>query len=621
MGARGAERIESRSTSGAGLAAGRFTWETTETSPGPILLDDGVRIVVADASLYYVETLVAAIRAATPDRPIEIGGSSASHLILAAYRAWGAECARHLEGDYAFALWDRSTETLVCARDFVGGRPLFYGRAGDALVVASLASVVARRTPHGGALDVPAIGEAIAGLFNVGGSTGYLGVSVLPAGHTLSRVSSGDPTVAPHWQPPPVDDSRASSFEEGADELRALLVDAVDERLLDGGTTAIWLSGGWDSSAILACATRALERRDGGRRLALVSMSYPVGNLGREDEAILSVAERFGRSVNWCQIGDVPLLAPDPGERAAHRDLPFAHGFEMWSRAMVARSLEHGARVVLTGTGGDELFAGTNLYLADLLRGGAWASLALEWYRIRGRTFDGFGKRVLRPAFAGSRARRRLTRGGPLEQVMLDWIRPEFIRANRLLERERDAAPYGRYPTLSATEMHWGVTAPLFPRIRSELSAVQLNAGVTHRSPFFDGRLLRFAMTRPRLERVSARETKRLLRRAMKGILPDAFLAPRPNRTGVTTQYMRDEMRGASRHLFSAAFERPVLAELGIVDGDVLRREWQRFLDTGNTFGLRFFELFQAELWVRARLEGDAAIRESLGGAMSAAAT
>ncbi|MEO6528280.1 MAG: asparagine synthase-related protein [Gemmatimonadaceae bacterium] len=607
MGSRGAERIESRSVAGAGLAAGRFGWEVAETSPGPIVLDDGVRIVVADASLYYRDTLASGIRQASHGGQIEIGGDSASHLILAAYRAWGIDCARHLEGEFAFALWDRETQTLVCARDFVGGRPLYFGRSGDAVVVGSLASAVARRTAHGGALDVAAIGESLAGLFNVGDATSYLGVSVLATGHTLVRNHSGALTITPHWDAPVVDDSRASSFEEGAEELRELLTDAVDERLPDGLTTALWLSGGWDSSAILACATRALARRDGGRKLALVSMSYPEGNLGREDEAIHSVAERFGRSVSWCQSTDVPLLPPDAVASATQRDLPFAHAFEMWSRAMAAKSLEQGARVSLTGTGGDELFSGSNLYLSDLLRSGAWVTLAMEWYRMRGRTLEGFSKRVVRPAFAGSRADKELDRGGPFEQSILAWIKPEFVRAHQLRERERAAAPYGRYRSLSATEMHWGISAPIFARIRSTLGAVQLRAGVLPRSPLLDGRLLRFAMSRPRQERVSARETKRLLRHAMKGLLPDDFLAPRPRRTGVTTQYMRDEMQGPAREPVSAVFERPVLAELGIIDADVLRREWQRFLDVGDTFGLRFFELYQTELWVRARLAAGSA--------------
>src|SRR4029079_2104948 len=117
---------------------------------------------------------------------------------------------------------------------------------------------------------------------------------------------------------------------------------------------------------------------------------------------------------------------------------------------------------------------------------------------------------------------RDLANPGPFEQKDYSLIDDEFVRQQRLREREREAAPYGRYPTLSSTEQLWSVTTPMFPRIRSTLTNAQLRAGVTPRTPFLDERLYRFAMSRPRRERVSARETKRLLRHAMRGILPDA---------------------------------------------------------------------------------------------------
>ena len=606
---RGADRLETQTADGAGLAAGRFEWELATTSPGPLVVDDGVRIVVAHGSIYYRDDLRRAIRAATAERPFEWSGESAGHLILDAFRAWGAECARHLEGDYAYAIWDREARTLTAARDFVGSRPLYYGRDGDRVLVASLAAVVARRIPERGAIDVAALGASVAGMFNLGAETSYLGVSVVPAGHTLERRRDGGVHLWQHWEPPTLG-GRRSSFDEGAEELRALLTSSVAERLTPNGTTALWLSGGWDSSAILACATRILREKPDGRKLVVVSMSYPAGNLGREDEAIQSVADRLGVDVSWVSIEDVPLFPPDPAAEAAERDLPFAHAFEMWSRAMVTRSRELGAHTVLTGTGGDELFAGTNLFLCDLLRRGSLPSLALEWYRIRGRTLDKFHERVVHPMLAARPGHRDLARPGPFEQRVTGPVREDFVRRHRLREREREAAPYGRYPTLNSTEQFWSVTAPMFPRIRATLTEAQLRAGVTARTPFLDDRLYRFAMSRARDERVTARETKRLLRHAMRGILPDGFLAPRPRRTGVTTQYMNEAMRGPARALFDDVFRRPLLAELGIVDPARLQQEWRRYADADEGVGLRLFELLQTELWLRAHAESDAGATE-----------
>ena len=600
MATRGAERMDCRAGEGGGVAAGRFEWEMEATSSGPLVVDDGSRVVVLDGTLYYRDALRRAIASAIGGGAVDLGGDSPGHLLLGAYRAWGTDCARHLEGDFAFALWDREARVLVCARDIFGTRPLFYGRDGERVIVASMATTVAKRSEHGGELDLGAIGESLSGAFNLGEDTAYLGVAVVPVGHTLIVARGGKVTVQPHWEAPAT--HAASSFEEGAEELRALLTDAVDERMAERGTTALWLSGGWDSSALFACSQRALGRRATPREIALVSMSYPVGNLGREDEAILTVAERYGAKVNWCQSDEVPLFPPDVALEAAQRDLPFAHAFEMWSRTMGARSRSLGARVVLTGTGGDELFAGSNIYLADLLRRGAWGSLALDWYHIRGRTLNGFRERVLHPALTARDGGTDLTKPGAFEQRLMPWLRDDFVARHRLRERERAKAPYGRRPTLSDTEQLWGLTAPMFSRIRSTLAAAQMRAGIVNRSPFLDLRVARFALGRPRKERVTARETKRLLRRAMKGLLPDAFLAPRPARTGITTQYMRDQLRGPARPLIEAAFERPVLAELGIIDADRLRADWRQYLETGQGLALSFYDVYQTESWVRTHL-------------------
>lgn len=270
---------------------------------------------------------------------------------------------------------------------------------------------------------------------------------------------------------------------------------------------------------------------------------------------------------------------------------------------MGALSRSLGARVVMTGTGGDELFAGSNIYLADLLRRGAWGSLALDWYRIRGRTLKGFGERVLHPALSARVGGADAKKPGPFEQRLMPWLRDDFVARHRLRERERTAAPYGRRGTLLDIEQEWALTAPMFSRIRSTLAAVQMRAGIVNRSPFLDHRVLRFALGRPRKERVTARETKRLLRRAMKGLLPDEFLAPRPARTGITTQYFREQLQGPARPLLDAAFDRPVLAELGIIDAERLRTDWHQYLKTGQGLALSFYDVYQTESWLRTHLE------------------
>jgi asparagine synthetase B (glutamine-hydrolysing) len=215
---------------------------------------------------------------------------------------------------------------------------------------------------------------------------------------------------------------------------------------------------------------------------------------------------------------------------------------------------------------------------------------------------NGFRERVLNPALVARDGGSDLSRPGPFEQRLMPWLREDFVARHQLRERERAKAPYGRRSTLSDTEQLWGLTAPMFSRIRSTLAAAQMRAGIVNRSPFLDLRVLRFALGRPRKERVTARETKRLLRRAMKGLLPDEFLAPRPARTGITTQYMREQLHGPARPLIEAAFERPMLAELGILDADRLRSDWRKYLETGQGLALSFYDVYQTETWLRTHL-------------------
>ncbi|MBA3760702.1 MAG: hypothetical protein H0X07_09210, partial [Gemmatimonadales bacterium] len=116
------------------LATGRFPWEFAGGLSGPVsVVEDGALAVAADAGLYYQRDL----RRQLQQAGVPVRGSTPSHLILAAYRAWGERCAERLEGDFAFVLWDGDKRRVVCARDFGGKRPLFHAQFGGTLAVAS----------------------------------------------------------------------------------------------------------------------------------------------------------------------------------------------------------------------------------------------------------------------------------------------------------------------------------------------------------------------------------------------------------------------------------------------------------------------------------------------------
>ena len=397
---------------GALLAVARQPWEMTPTfSGGALVAAEGDVVVVADASIYYRDDLRAALARAR----VVPGGDSASHLILAAYRAWGADCAERIEGDFAFVIWDARARTVVAARDLSGKRTLYHSLLADgSLALASTAGGALALPGANASLNLTVIAETAAGLWGGSSETCYESVRVLQGGETLVRRDGEAVRLHKHWSPPRASTRNAPPFEEAAIELRKLLTRATTERLDGEGDTSIWLSGGWDSPAVFAAGANALDLGHSTHKLLPVSISYPEGDPGREDELIREIAARWNAPVHWLDIRNIPFF-DRPAERAADRDEPFAHPFEMWHRSLARGTRATHSRVALEGVGGDQLFQVSEVYLADLLRTGRVGELAREW-KAKGMTNSGFRNffrwaiqpNLPRPALALARA----VRGG-----------------------------------------------------------------------------------------------------------------------------------------------------------------------------------------------------------------
>jgi asparagine synthase (glutamine-hydrolysing) len=249
-----------------------------------------------------------------------------------------------------------------------------------------------------------------------------------------------------------------------------------------------------------------------------------------------------------------------------------------------------GARVALDGNGGDQLFQ-VSSRLPDLLRSARVLELAREW-----RAEGGGGVRALYAAAV----RPHLTDGVPRRTVPA-WIDPRIAKG--LAEREALHTRVGGAASLAARESRWYVTRPLFPRMSAALASFALEYGVEHRSPLYDQRLVELAATRPAAERRSFGETKLLLRRAMRGLLPDAFLAPRAHRTGIPIHYLLRSVHAS----VAAMDDGPLLlAELGIADGDAVRAAAARFTSNPTVAaGAQLFYTLSAERWVREHTAGE----------------
>ncbi len=549
--------------------------------------------VAADATLY---------------RGAEAVMGSAASGILSGYERSGVGFLGRLDGDFAFVLWDTTSRRLLAARDFTGRRSLFYAFAGERLTVASTVAGVLRdeRVPR--TLDLAAITIAAAGLWGHSSTTAYAAVHELPPGHLLEWRPGAPPQVTTFWRPPERIMTRQPPLEGAAAELRELLVDAVRVRLAPVGTTAISLSGGWDSTAVLGAGVASLGPA-AHERLRPVSISYPPDDPGREDDLIEEVARHTGVATRWIEVDSISLFE-GVAERAAQRDLPFAHAFEAWNRRLARDARAAGASVILDGAGGDQLFQVSDIYLSDLFARGRWLELARQWKGRGGRGARNFWRWAVRPglptALTTLLARMRGMEPPPhhLDRQPPFWFVPRFLESHAVLVRERRAAPVLPGSSRVLAESHAYLRYAYFGRVLAQLHRFAREEGVESRSPLLDSRVVAFAAQRPWSERANGPETKLLLRRAMRGLLPDRVLAPRARRTGVTSAYFLRQLRGPGRAAVTEMLNDSRLADVGMIDLPRLRRAWEHVLaHDDDEMGIRIYFTLQAEFWLRSHEE------------------
>lgn len=608
-------RDESRVWADAGVSLGAawHSWQAGSVGQDPVswavpVAIRGACAIAADATLYYRDDLARAVEKAG----VVLAGNAPSELILAAYNAFGDAFLARLEGDFAFVLWDGARRRLLAARDFAGKRPLFYSTAGGALTAASTIGGVLADTRVSPGLNVASIAATAAGLWRHGSDTCRAAVRELPAAHVLTLEAGRPPAVTEFWQPPTTIVA-SPGLDEAALHVLELLTRATEERLAASGATAISLSGGWDSTAVFGAGQRALRRAAGsGRSLRPASMSFPKGDPGDEDDFIAETAAFWHTKPEWIRVDDVAMFGELRGA-ARERDEPFAHPFEGTNRALAQAARRLDARVMLDGSGGDQLFAVSDVYLADVLRSGRLLELVRQW-RTRGdRSVRALYRNAVRPCLsARTLALFARVRGQGAPRHYLDrpipvWFRHAFLKAHGILLQEGTARPSLPRGSAVLAEMHAYLRFPYAARIAAHVTHYLESEGVEARSPLLDARVVAFAGSRPWHDKEDAKETKVLLRRAMQGALPERLLAPRPYKTGLMTGYFLRGMQRAEAEL-TPLLAAGRLADLGVINPETLRRAWGYFVQSGDqAVGGQMYFTLQTELWLREHEAGGAA--------------
>ena len=571
----------------AGLGHRRLSIIDLVTGGQPIYNEDRSVAVVLNGEIYNFETLRARLERAGHRFATRSDTEAIAHL----YEEDGLDCVRHLRGMFAFILWDERRGRLLAARDRVGKKPLYYAEHGGRLSLASEITALYRLRDLPRTLDPEAIDLYLTHSYIPSPLTILAGVRKLPPAHTLI-VEGGAVRLERYWTPPTA--TVATTETEAAERLTRALEEAVRLRLIADVPLGCFLSGGVDSSIVVALMSRLSDKP---------VRTFSIG-FDREPYSELPYARRVAELFKteheeFVVKPDAAGVLPDLAE---HFGEPFgdSSALPVWYLSQLARSR---VTVALNGDGGDELFAGYPWY-ATAAR---LAGIARRVPRIARAALRGpLGRRLqhaLPRAYAKGLdllARDDATRFAALRRTLEEPIRARLY-APALATRVdgaalsyldaayRDAGTDDLVRAMAITDVMTYLPEDLLVKVDRMAMAHALEG----RSPFLDAEVVELALAWPARLKRDANGGKRILKRAFGPLFPPGFLdRPKMGFSAPVDEWFRSELRWRlEARLFGGVFAEAALVEPGAV------RALLREHDAGRSHGATLWNLLMLAEW------------------------
>jgi asparagine synthase (glutamine-hydrolysing) len=579
---------------GVGLGMRRLSIIDLDSGRQPVSNEDGTVWVVFNGEIYNFQEL----RQQLKGRGHVFSTHGDTETIVHLYEEYGNHCVDHLRGMFAFALWDERHKRLLVARDRLGIKPLYYAEIGGRILFASELKSILQLPEVGRSFNWSAVSHLFSFLSTPPTEAIVDGVHKLEPGHLLTASPGGTPVIERYWE---------LSFEPdyGKEEdyfvehVRGLLEESVRLHMVSDVPLGAFLSGGIDSSSIVATAARLT---DAPLKTFSIGFSEPDYN---ELEYARVVAKRFRTEHHELTLG------PDSLDRledlAWHLDEPFGDSSAI-PTFMVSKLAAQSVKVVLSGDGGDELFAGYDKYLVEKRERGYTPLPALI------RTVLGTIGRTMPDGMRGRNLLRHMSLAGAERYLdactlfrrddMKKLFRPDVFELLAPYEPWRAKAAY-----MESGERHWlsnlqglDVNNYLPLDILTKVDRMSMAHSIETRVPLLDHKLVEFAATIPPEMNLRGGTTKYVLKRAMKGILPERIIN-RPKKgfavplgywfRGKLGSYVRDLLLGESarrRGFFNAPYIEDLVAQH----------------ERGRNLDLQLWTLISFELWARVFLDREA---------------
>tara|TARA_R110002167_G_scaffold81834_8_gene223685 strand:+ start:2553 stop:4427 length:1875 start_codon:yes stop_codon:yes gene_type:complete len=484
-------------------------------------LSRGSHLLVSDLRLDNREELIEAL-------PFVTTSSPDSDLLYAAYSRWGPECVNYLVGAFAFAIWNKETDTLFCARDHMGQKPLYYSevsdRAGKAFLFCS--------SPVG-LIEHPRVTRDAnpEGIFNVlmGRECNELtetvlsNVTRLAAGYCMQVNSSGI-KLTRYWAPHAGPDIRYAKDQDYVDDFKERLSSAVESCINTNWPVSSFLSGGLDSSTISCIANCLLNEND--RRLTTASFVLPKNESGIDERAYIDqILMKNDFDHLYVTKDGMSFLGGVDKNFDVYQGFPYLlHAYHL---NLLPKLADRGIRVHLCGYGGDQVASYHGMWVLErLFLDGRWSMLgkmikasSYDQSSSSARIFLSMLRNIVTEVLPDMRS----------DQWYEDKARKKLILpslANRPSYREKVLRSHSLHSRLfpkSIGDVMKNLIQYDKTSVRLEqISAIYLPFGIEYRTPLTDIRLIQYCMSIPPEQFVIGKK-RSLMRRAAKDVIPESI--------------------------------------------------------------------------------------------------
>ncbi len=532
---------------------------------------------------------------------------SDTEVLVHAYETWGEDCVHHFDGMFALAVWDVGQRTLLLARDRMGEKPLHYYAGSDAFVFGSELRALLEHPAVPRELNLESLARYLTFEHVPAPHSILAGIEKLPPGHLLTVSPGSKPRVIPYWDLAFAPED-STSVDEWARALRQQLERSIRHQLVSDVPLGLFLSGGIDSSAITAFATQVCGRSS----IKTFSLGFAEASYDERPFA-RTVARHCGTDHTEVEFSsrDAALLLENVGD-LLDEPLVDSSFLPLYRLSEAAR---RSVTVVLSGDGGDELFCGYPTFLAD--RGARWAQGLPLWVlsaaaravsRLAPSPRYGSVEFLLKQFFRGlpfpPEVRTQLLLGG-LTPSERSTIFSEGVRAAGIGCEPFDelAMTVGEAPRLAPIDrlIYQHCKFYLAGQNLVTVDRASMACGLEVRAPFLDRALVELAGRIPPQLKLVGWQTKYILKRALRDLLPKAILVRRKQGFGVPIGLW---LRGPLRCALQERLAPERVARLGLFNPEATTRLMTEHLNGARDHKKVLWALLMFDAWRERYLPG-----------------